>query len=59
MTDGVCARDSANIDDAKAEKFPQTQRVRKLGLSGECYDLNNAMDAYPLIDIVKAVEKAK
>jgi len=61
MTDGVGARDSANIDDANSRKVSADSASKELGFKwGECYDFNdNAMDAYPLIDIVKAVEKAK
>ena len=61
MTDGVGARDSAQIDDAYSRKVSADMASKELGFQwGECYDFNdNAMDAYPLIDVVKAVEKAK
>lgn len=61
MTDGVGARDSANIDDANRRKISADTVSKELGFQwGECYDSNDkAMDAYPLIDVVKAVEKAK
>lgn len=61
MTDGVGARNSANIDDTKSRKVSADTASNELGFQwGECYDFNdNAMDAYPLIDVVKAVEKAK
>ena len=61
MTDGVGARDSVQINDASSRKVSADIASKELGFQwGECYDFNdNAMDAYPLIDVVKAVEKAK
>ncbi|MDB4626544.1 PIG-L family deacetylase [bacterium] len=61
MTDGVGARGSAKIDDVNSRKVSADAASKELGFQwGECYDFNdNAMDAYPLIDVVKAVEKAK
>ena len=61
MTNGVGARDSASIDDVNGRKFSADAASKELGFQwGECYDFNdNAMDGYPLIDVVKAVEKAK
>ena len=61
MTDGVGGRESANIDEVDGRKLAATAASKELGfLWAECYDFNdNAMDAYPLIDVVKAVEKAK
>jgi LmbE family N-acetylglucosaminyl deacetylase len=61
MTDGVGARDSSKIDDVNSRKVSADAASKELGFQwGECYDFNdNAMDAYPLIDVVKAVEKAK
>lgn len=61
ITDGFGARDSANIDDAKSRKVSADTTSNESGFQwGECYDFNdNAMDACPLIDVVKAVEKAK
>lgn len=61
MTDGVGARDSAKIDDVNLRKVSADAASKELGFQwGNCYDFNdNAMDAYPLIEVVKAVEKAK
>lgn len=61
MTDGVGARDGSKIDDVTSRKISADAASQELGFQwGECYDFNdNAMDAYPLIDVVKAVEKAK
>ena len=60
MTNGVGARDSANIDAANSRKVSADAASKELGFKwGEVRFNDNAMDAYPLIDIVKAVEKAK
>ena len=61
MTDGVGARDSVRIDDASIRKVSADIASQELGFRwGECYNFNdNTLDAYPLIDVVKAVEKAK
>jgi LmbE family N-acetylglucosaminyl deacetylase len=61
MTDGVGARDKTNIGDVKSRKISSDVASQELGFQwGECYDFNdNAMDGYPLIEVVRAVEKAK
>ena len=61
MTDGIGARDSTNIDDLNLRKISADVASKELGFQwGDCYEFNdNAMDAHPLIDVVKAVEKAK
>jgi LmbE family N-acetylglucosaminyl deacetylase len=61
MTDGVGARDNTNIDDVNRRKTSSDVASQELGFKwGDCNDFNdNAMDAYPLIEVVKAVEKAK
>ncbi len=61
MTDGVGARDDSNIDDVNRRKISSKDVSKELGFKwGDCYDFNdNAMDSYPLIEVVKAVEKAK
>ena len=61
MTDGVGARDNADIDKIKHRKISSDVASQVLEFQwGECYDFNdNAMDEYPLIEVVKAVEKAK
>ena len=61
MTDGVSARDNADIDDIDNRKIASDVASQELGFQwGDCYNFNdNAMDGYPLIEVVKAVEKAK
>ena len=61
MTDGVGAGDSANIDEVKSRELSANAASKELGFQGgKCHDFNdNAMDTYPLIEVVKAVEKAK
>jgi len=54
MTDGVGARDSTNIDDVNRRKISADVASKELGFQwGDCYEFNdNAMDAYPLIEVV-------
>jgi LmbE family N-acetylglucosaminyl deacetylase len=61
MTDGVGARNEANKSDVAKRKQSAAQASRVLGFEwGDCYDFSdNAMDSYPLLEIVKAVEQAK
>ena len=61
MTDGVGARDDANLNIIKQRKNASVTASKVLGFEwGDCYDFSdNVMDSYPLIEIVKAVEKAK
>jgi LmbE family N-acetylglucosaminyl deacetylase len=61
MTDGVGARDDANLNKIKRRKNASVTASKVLGFEwGDCYNFSdNVMDSYPLIEIVKAVEKAK
>jgi len=61
MTDGVGARDDANLNKINQRKNASVTASKVLGFEwGDCYDFSdNVMDSYPLIEIVKAVEKAK
>jgi LmbE family N-acetylglucosaminyl deacetylase len=61
MTDGVGSRNGANMAHIKQRKRSSGLASKILGFQwAECYDFNdNAMDGYPLIDIVRAVQNAK
>ena len=61
MTDGVSARDNAVMGDMENRKVSSDVASQELGFQwGDCYNFNdNAMDSYPLIEVVKAVEEAK
>ena len=61
MTDGVGARDDTNLNKIKQRKNASVTASKVLGFEwGDSYDFSdNVMDSYPLIEIVKAVEKAK
>lgn len=61
MTDGVGARHDADTDQIKHRRTSSYLASKELGFQwAECYDFNdNAMDGYPLIEVVKAVEKSK
>ena len=61
MTDGIGARDNADKDDIDHRKISSDEARKELGFQwGDCFNFNdNAMDKYPLIEVVKAVEKAK
>ena len=61
MTDGVGARDDANLNKINQRKNASVTASKVLGFEwGDCYNFSdNVMDSYPLIEIVKAVEKAK
>lgn len=61
MTDGVGARGDAEMDPIKERKKASLVASEILGFEwGYCYEFNdNAMDGYPLIEVVNAVEKAK
>ena len=61
MTDGIGARDNADKDDIDHRKISSNEASKELGFQwGDCFNFNdNAMDKYPLIEVVKAVEKAK
>ena len=61
MTNGVGARDDTNLNEINERKNASILASQVLEFEwGDCYDFNdNAMDTYPLIQVVKAVEKAK
>lgn len=61
MTDGVGARNDADLNEINERKNASLLASKVLGFEwGDCYDFNdNAMDSYPLIEVVKAVVKAK
>jgi LmbE family N-acetylglucosaminyl deacetylase len=61
MTDGVGARDHTETDEINERKKASLVASEILGFEwGYCYEFkDNAMDGYPLIEVVKAVEKAK
>lgn len=61
MTDGVGARDNTRPEDIVQRKTSANAASRELGFHwGMCFGFNdNEMDSYPLIEVVKAVEKAK
>jgi LmbE family N-acetylglucosaminyl deacetylase len=61
MTNGVGARDDANLNKINQRKNASVTASKVLGFEwGDSYDFSdNVMDSYPLIEIVKAVEKAK
>ena len=61
MTDGIGARDDADQREINERKNASDTASKILGFEwGDCYDFNdNALDTYPLIQVVKAVEKAK
>ena len=61
MTNGVGARDDANLNKINQRKNASVTASKVLGFEwGDCYDFtDNGMDSYPLIEIIKAVEKAK
>lgn len=61
MTDGVSGRDGSTEKDKK--KRLQAAERSGVGVGyqwGKCYDFaDNAMDSYPLIEVIKSVEDAK
>lgn len=61
MTDGVSGRDSADENEKEKRKISSVSASQELGFRwGDCYEFNdNAMDSYPLIEVVKAIEKVK
>ena len=61
MTDGVSGRNSSNKSDIIKRKNSSIKASALLGFEwGVCYDFkDNSMDSYPLLEIVKAVEKSK
>ena len=61
MTDGVGARDDAETDQVRRREISSDLASKELGFQwvGRYSFKDNAMDGYPLIEVVKAVEKAK
>ena len=61
MTDGVSARLTSKIEDASNRKKSAEKASEILGFSWEAlYNFNdNAMDGYPLIEIIQCIEKIK
>ena len=61
MTDGVGSREETINSDVVQRKLASKKSSECLGFVwGESYNFSdNAMDSYPLLDIVKCVEKAK
>ena len=61
MTNGVGARGRDNDCDLKERKLSANKASQILGFQWiECYDFaDNAMDNYPLIEVVKCIEKVK
>ena len=61
MTDGIGSRDTSNIEDIEHREISADAASQVLGFEwGDRHNFNdNAMDGYPLIEIVKAIEKSK
>ena len=61
MTDGVGARDDVDRGEIRERKNASDTASRILGFEwGDRYDFSdNAMDSYPLLQIVKAIEQSK
>ncbi len=61
MTDGVGARDNADTNQIKQRKTSADLASKELGFQwAECFNFkDNAMDGYPLIEVIKAIEKTK
>ena len=61
MTDGVGARDNVDESEIIKRKHASDAASKVLGFRwGDCFDFrDNAMDSYPLIEVVKAIEQAK
>ena len=61
MTDGVGSRKETNNSDTIKRKKASDKASEILGFKwGECFSFSdNAMDSYPLLEIVRAVELAK
>ena len=61
MTNGVGARNDTNLSEIKVRKKSANEASSKLGFKwGVCFDFeDNKMDNYPLLDIVKCIEKIK
>ena len=61
MTDGVGSRKKVTEKEVFARKSAANQASNILGFEwGECFSFDdNAMDSYPLLEVVKSVERAK
>lgn len=61
MTNGVSARENSNVKEVSERKISSLKAASILGFTwGECYDFNdNQMDSYPLLEIVRSIEKSK
>ncbi|WP_076585786.1 PIG-L deacetylase family protein [Vibrio ostreicida] len=61
MTDGVGSRNNVDRSEINDRKHAADTASKILGFEwGDCYDFSdNAMDSYPLLEVVKAVEKVK
>jgi LmbE family N-acetylglucosaminyl deacetylase len=61
MTDGVTARMASNDEEVMKRKLSAISASKVLGFEwGDCYRFSdNGMDSYPLIKIIKSVERAK
>ena len=61
MTDGVGARDNVDELEVIKRKNASDTASKVLGFEwGECFGFcDNAMDSYPLLEVVKAVEQSK
>ena len=61
MTNGVGAREKSNSEEIKKREKSAKLASKILGFNwGYCYDFeDNSMDKYPLLEIIKCIEKAK
>lgn len=61
MTDGVGSRKDVDEDQVAERKNASNNASKVLGFEwGNCYEFNdNAMDSYPLFEVVKCIEEAK
>ncbi len=61
MTNGVSGREGAGPKEVNGRKLASIKASKIIGYEwGYCFDFSdNAMDAHPMIEIIKAVEKAK
>ena len=61
MTNGVGSRKDVDEDKIAERKNASNIASKVLGFEwGNCYEFNdNAMDSYPLVEVVKAIEEAK
>lgn len=61
MTNGIGSRDNSKESEISARKYASIAASEILGFEwGECYDYSdNAIDAYPILEVVKSIEQAK